>query len=591
MRISQETIDAVRAATNVVEVVGEFVPLTAAGKNYKGLCPFHDEKTPSFIVSPDRQTYHCFGCGAGGNVFTFLKQHQGLEFLAALELLAGRAGILLPQAAPGPGRADAETGSGRILAALSEATQFFEHNLWDREAGRRGREYLESRGLTETTARAARLGYAFPGFDHLRRKLTANFDAKTLIAAGLLVERGPERSYDRFRDRLMFPILGPSGQPLGFGARSLDGSEPKYLNTPETAVYHKREVLYGLQAARAVLARRGTAWIVEGYMDVLALHQAGFGEALAVSGTALTDRHALLLRRHAPRVVLLFDGDEAGRTAILRSLPPLMETGIGVAVALLPDGEDPDSLVRRGGPEAIQGVVAGAASVVSFIIAHFHGTLGKREARAEALRHLVQLGSRVPDGVSRRLFAEETSRRLGFDEATLAREIEAGRAGSTRQPGPARVPASAPPNPSPRPPARANAAERQLLALALGRPWVVQRIRSELPLDAVRDPQLKQLLVLVLEREGMNQSIRPADLIDPEMDAGLSNLVTALAVDPTVEEAEAADAEALIAQLRGRVRAEERAQIRALIREHEAAGHEAEVRELVLKLAGLMQAE
>jgi DNA primase len=389
----------------------------------------------------------------------------------------------------------------------------------------------------------------------------------------------------------MFPILGPGGRTLGFGARSLDGSEPKYLNTPETAVYHKREVLYGLEAARALLARRGTAWIVEGYMDVLALHQAGFGEAVSVSGTALTDRHALLLRRHVPRVVLLFDGDEAGRAAILRSLPPLLQVGLEVTVALLPAGEDPDSLARRGGPEAVRGLVGGATSVVSFTIAHFHGSLGKREARAEALRHLVQLGSLVPDGVSRRLFAEEGSRRLGFDEATLAREIEAGRAGASAGHPSGRAPAASPSSPAPRSATRGYPAERQLLAFALGRPWVVKRIRSDLPPTAVRDLDLRRLLLLILERDSMNQSIRPADLIEPDMDPELGSLVTALAVDPATQEAEATDVEPLIAQLRARLKGEERARIRELIREHEAAGHEAEVRELVSKLADLMQAE
>ncbi len=254
----------------------------------------------------------------------------------------------------------------------------------------------------------------------------------------------------------MFPIAGPGGRILGFGARSLDGSEPKYLNTPETAVYHKREVLYGLEAARPVLARRGTAWVVEGYMDVLALQQAGFGEVVAVSGTALTDRHARLLRRHVPRVVLLFDGDEAGRNAILRSLPALLSEGFAVSVTLLPPGEDPDSLVRQGGPEALKSLVAGATSVVSFTFAHYQSSLGKEEARAETLRQLAHLGSLVPDGVGRRLFAEEAGRRLGFDEGTLAREIEFRRS----QAGSARPGASPPAGPEGRGPGSGRAVDR-----------------------------------------------------------------------------------------------------------------------------------
>jgi DNA primase len=612
MRVPQETIDAIRAATNVVEVIGEFIPLVPAGQNLKGLCPFHEEKTPSFIVSPARQTYHCFGCGAGGNVFSFLKQHQGLEFREALELLAGRAGILLPEER-GAGRADAGAGGGpgRILMALGEAATLFERKLWE-EGGTRARAYLEGRGLREETVRGARLGYAPPGFDHLRRRLGATYDQKTLIAAGLLVEKGPDRTYDRFRDRLMFPIAGPGGRILGFGARSLDGSEPKYLNTPETAVYHKREVLYGLEAARPVLARRGTAWVVEGYMDVLALQQAGFGEVVAVSGTALTDSHARILRRHVPRVVLLFDGDEAGRNAILRSLPPLLTEGFAVSVTLLPPGEDPDSLVRQGGPEALKSLVAGATSVVSFTFAHYQSSLGKEEARAEALRQLAHLGSLVPDGVGRRLFAEEAGRRLGFDEGTLAREIELRRSRAGPRPGtpapagalgagsgfgvrsgPARR-AGVEPDATLRggkPVPRRHPAERMLVAMALGRPWVVRQIRAELPLDAIHDAELRRMLEMLLDREAKDQSIRPADLMGPEMEAEFVSLMSALAVDPAAHEDQEPQVGPLIERLRARERARERTRLRELIREHEAAGREAEVRALLEQLASLMQLE
>jgi DNA primase len=619
MRIPDEIIDEVRAATNIVEVIGEYVPLVAAGRNYKGLCPFHEEKTPSFIVSPDRQTYHCFGCSAGGNVYSFLMKNQGLEFREALELLAGRAGITLPRA-PEATRAAGEAGPGRLLAALEDATRFFEQNLWQREAGRRARGYLVERGIREDTARLFRLGYALPGFDSLRRRLGDAHGLTTLIAAGLLVDRGADRNYDRFRDRLVFPILGPGGHPVGFGARSMDGSEPKYLNSPETAVYHKREVLYGLQAARGTLARQGTAWIVEGYMDVLALHQAGFGAAVAVSGTALSERHARLLGRHTRQVLLLFDGDDAGRAAILRSLPSLLAEGLAVRVALIPGGDDPDSLVRKGGPAAVEGVVKQASSVVQFVVTLCYMARSKEEARAEALRELVHLGSFLPAGAALRLFSEDAARALGFAEPSLAREIAVARAARERQArigvdrGPARdagpIAGGTPrrgvaigsgalagrpgagrsPRTGAAGGARGGALDRELLALALGRPELVRRMRTELESADFATPEHERLWVLLDTREKSNQSIRPADLIGPDVDDTLGNLITELAVDPTAGEEDAlALANDLIARLRSRRHKVEIARLRELIREHEAAGRRDEIAPLLERVQHLIQ--
>ncbi len=620
MRLPDELIDEVRAATNVVEVIGEYVPLTAAGRNYKGLCPFHEEKTPSFIVSPDRQTYHCFGCSAGGNVFSFLMKHQGLEFREAVELLAGRAGISLPRRSEPRGALD-ESGAGRLLAALEEATKFFERNLWEREAGSRARAYLEERGIDESVARAFRLGYALPGYDSMRRRLGDAHGLKTLIASGLLVDRGEDRNYDRFRDRLIFPIIGPGGHPVGFGARSLDGSEPKYLNSPETAVYHKREVLYGLHAARSTLARQGVAWIVEGYMDVLTLHQAGFGAALAVSGTALSDRHARLLGRHARQALLLFDGDDAGRAAVLRSLPPLLGEGLEVRVAMIPGGDDPDSLLRKGGREALEGVVARATSVVQFVVTLCYTAHSKEEARAEALRQLVNLGSFVPEGAALRLFSEDAARLLGFAEPSLGREIAIARAARARQAGAtswARSQAGQDLGPGTStgdgaphrrsggqrltgPPrigtigatrTSGSGAERLLLALALGRPELVRQIRNELTSDDFSGPDLKRVAELLLAREAQNQSIRPADLVGPDVDATLANLVTELAVDPAAgDENAAAAAGELIARLKARRRHREITRLRELIREHEAAGRQEEIGPLLERVQVLIQSE
>jgi DNA primase len=445
---------------------------------------------------------------------------------------------------------------------------------------------------------------------------------KTLIAAGLLVDRGEDRNYDRFRDRLIFPIIGPGGHAIGFGARSLDGSEPKYLNSPETAVYHKREVLYGLHAARGTLARHGVAWIVEGYMDVLALHQAGFGAAVAVSGTALSDRHARLLGRHVRQVLLFFDGDDAGRAAILRSLPALLAEGLAARVALIPGGDDPDSLVRRGGTPAVEEVVNQATSVVQFVVTLCYLARSKEEARAEALRQLVHLGSFMPAGAALRLFSEDAARLLGFAEPSLAREIavvrvarerqartgvERGTAGGAGREAGGVAPGAGLPRGAPAGggrfgpgsglggggvsggPARGGA-DRVLLSIALGRPELVRRIRAEIESDDFTTPDLKRLASLLLEREESNQSIRPADMVGPAVDAALGNLITELAVDPAASEEGAEElASDLIARLRARRHKAEIARLRELIREHEAAGRRDEIEPLLERVQNLIQ--
>lgn len=602
MRVPDQTIDAVREATNIVDVIGEHLPLTPAGRNYKALCPFHEEKTPSFIVTPDRQTYHCFGCGAGGNVFSFLMKHQGLTFREALELLAPRAGVALPRS-PEPSRegVPGSLGSaGKILLSLEDASRLFERNLWELEAAAKARNYLAERGLSQETARAARLGYALPGFDQLRQRLGRTHGIPTLIAAGLLVDRGEDRTYDRFRDRLIFPILGPPGRPLGFGARSLDGSEPKYLNSPETAVYHKREVLYGLPAARPFWARQGTAWTVEGYMDVLTLQQAGLGGVVSVSGTALTRHHARLLGRHVRRVVLLFDGDEAGRGAVLRSLPALLAEGLRVKVALLAGDQDPDSLVRKGGAEAVQKVVDEAPGVIEFVFSHRQKNLSKEESRAETVRELISLGALLPDRVGRRLFAEEAARRMGFDEATFAGEMEASRVATStgaaprtaeRRPAPEAGGTQLRPRPAPGEGQSGHAAERMLLAMALGRPRIVRQIRQHLTPEDFTHVEHRKLLDLLLVREERGESIRPADLAGPEEDPALAALVSAMALDPIADEEREDAAAELVSKLHDRRRQVERTQLRERIRECEAAGRRDEVGPLLARLQSLIQSE
>ncbi len=535
--IPDEVIDEVRAATDIAEVIGEHLPLRPAGKRLKASCPFHTEKTPSFMVNPETQMFHCFGCGTGGNVFTFLMRQNGLTFPEAVEYLAGRVGIRLPER--GARRDPSVVG---VLDALEAAARLFEKNLWERQAGEEARRYLKDRGLTEETARAARLGLAMPGFDNLRNRLASDFDLNTLVKAGLLVDRDGGRPYDRFRNRLMFPIVQPGGRPVAFGARSLDAQEPKYLNSPESSVYKKRQILYGLASARRALMESGVAYIVEGYMDVLSLVQAGLAGTVAVSGTALSEEQATLLARHAKQVVLFFDGDEAGRRAARRSLPALVGAGLGVRVVLMPEGEDPDTVAQEGGAGAILGLAERGKDVVEFIVslceqpkqgiqedsdpasAPEAAPQGLQNPREIALRELIELAQAVPDPVGRRLLVEETARRLRFDEAVLAREVEAGRrrqaSRSSRRAAEPLIPA--------RPGMGRHQRWDALLSLALHDSQVLDRVHDELSVEEVPEGSYRRLVTELFRRVDEGDQPSAADLTarldDPEDRALLSDL-------------------------------------------------------------------
>ncbi|MEO6462302.1 MAG: DNA primase, partial [Candidatus Eisenbacteria bacterium] len=340
MRYGEETIERIREAAGLIELIGTGVALRKVGQTWKGLCPFHQEKTPSFTVNPERQAYHCFGCGAGGDCFRYVMETEKLSFVEAVQALAERFGVALPQPAE-------EEQHGRVYLALEEAATFYRRALEDPEAGRAAREYLAARGLAGATLEAYGVGLAPAGWDQLAQRLGPRFGAATLQEAGLVIrrERG-EGHYDRFRGRVVVPLRLPSGRVVGFGGRGLGDEEPKYLNSPETAVYRKGRFLFGLDRARAAVRARERAVLVEGYFDVLALAQAGVEEAVATCGTALTPEQCRLVRRTAPAILLVFDGDAAGQAAAEKALLPCVQAGLVARVAILPAGEDPDTLVR-----------------------------------------------------------------------------------------------------------------------------------------------------------------------------------------------------------------------------------------------------
>ncbi|MBK3845052.1 DNA primase [Stutzerimonas xanthomarina] len=357
--IPQSFIDDLLNRSDIVEVVSSRIQLKKAGKNYTACCPFHKEKTPSFSVSPDKQFYYCFGCGAGGNALGFIMDHDSLEFPQAVEELAKRAGMEVPREESGPGRKPRQPVDSPLYPLLESAAEYYRQSLKGHPARKAAVEYLKGRGLSGVIARDFGLGFAPPGWDNLMKHLGGDaLQQKAMIDAGLLIENAETgRSYDRFRDRVMFPIRDSRGRVIAFGGRVLGDDKPKYLNSPETPVFHKGQELYGLYEARKTNRDLDEIMVVEGYMDVIALAQQGLRNAVATLGTATSDEHLKRLFRIVPSVLFCFDGDAAGRKAAWRALEsalPNLQDGRRARFLFLPEGEDPDSLVRREGTDAFR---------------------------------------------------------------------------------------------------------------------------------------------------------------------------------------------------------------------------------------------
>ncbi|HTR96430.1 MAG TPA: DNA primase [Candidatus Acidoferrales bacterium] len=408
-RVGDDWVERVRAASDIVEIVGQSVPLKRTGRNWMGLCPFHQEKTPSFSVNAERQFYHCFSCKAGGDVFRFVMESEKVGFLEAVELLSRRAGIAVPE------RRGGESGRrGPLLEALDAAASAYEAWLGDPGMGGAARAYLERRGITRETSRLFRLGFAPAGWENLTARLRGRFADDVLLEARLAGRREGARSiYDFFRNRLVVPLVAPGGAVLGFGARTMGDETPKYLNSPESPVYHKSQFLFALEQARRHVKPDGELIVVEGYFDAIALHQAGLRNTVATSGTALTADHARQLRRLASGVALTFDGDAAGQDAMLRSLGVLLAEGLAVVVVELPAGDDPDTLVRREGEAGWARVRASAYDAVAFVHRHVLNRGGLGNASERALQTLVRLLAGVDDPIRQQALAFRAAEEMG----------------------------------------------------------------------------------------------------------------------------------------------------------------------------------
>lgn len=426
-RIPQHFIDELVARADIVELIGSRVPLKKQGKEFKACCPFHGEKTPSFTVVPEKQFYHCFGCGAHGTALGFLMEHDHLSFVEAVEDLAARVGLEVPREEHQAAKSAAPTDG--LFAALQRASEHYRTQL---QSSERASGYFKSRGLNDATAERFALGYAPDAWDFLLRQLGTSEAARIqLHQVGMVIERerrpgmdGHPGYYDRFRDRVMFPIRDARGRTIGFGGRVLDKGEPKYLNSPETELFHKGRELYGLYEARQSSRTLSRLLVVEGYMDVVRLHQAGITYAVATLGTATTPDHLSRIFRICNELVFCFDGDRAGRAAAWRALENSLSQardGRQIRFLFLPDGHDPDSLVGEEGREAFEARLQQALPLSTYFLNHLGSqvdiqTVDGRAQLAELARPLLE---RIPEGVYRELLADEVAKLVRIDSSRL----------------------------------------------------------------------------------------------------------------------------------------------------------------------------
>src|SRR6266542_4183624 len=463
--IPSETIEQIAAANDIVEVIGSYFPLKRAGANFKALCPFHQEKTPSFTVSPSRQTFHCFGCGVGGSVFRFVMDYEHVDFPSAVRKLAARCGITIVEKR---GAADEERQyeTRRTLLKLhAEAAEWFHENLVKREVGESARKYLKQRGITAEIAKRWQLGYAPDEWDAFGSWARARgYDARDLITSGLVRTKDeadsdqnqisnlkPQTSYDRFRGRIMFPIHNDVGEVIAFSGRLLKDEEgaAKYLNSPETPLFRKGNVLFGLHKTKRALIEADCAIVCEGQIDLISLFEAGITNVVAPQGTAFTENQARILKRFVDEVVLCFDSNAAGAKAAERSLDALLQNDLIVRVVELPVGEDPDSLVRREGKEKFENRVASAQDFFDYWIeremeAADVSSLG---AKMQVARRLAETVSRVHDPLMRGEVVNRASARLGVSPADFGTLLSTRPRGTASSEGPESARAQAAPGP------------------------------------------------------------------------------------------------------------------------------------------------
>ena len=495
--IPKNQLEDIRARSDIVDVVGAYLQLKRAGGAFRALCPFHKEKTPSFHVNPQRQIFHCFGCGEGGDVFKFVMKYENVDFLAAAQMLAQRAGIRLELEAARGGR-EGGVDKDALFRVHEDVAQLYHRCLLDEKHGAAARTYLAGRELSLETAKEFLIGYAPDRWDTLllwaeKKKIPIPL----LAAAGLVLAKDGGGHYDRFRHRLMFSIRDELGRVVAFSGRVMDPQDKtaKYVNSPETALFKKGRILFALDRARRAIADERRAILCEGQIDCIRCQLAGFTNVVASQGTALTEDHARLLKRYADEVLIVLDADTAGQNAALRAAEVLLGAGLSIRIAALPAGEDPDSLIRKQGKTAFQRVLTGAVSALEFQagVLRARGELGSEAGQARGARAVLDLIARAPTAVQRDLLLRQAAELLRISEDALRQDLRRLNRGPTRETE------TAPSKPIAHP-----VDEIRLLELLAHHPEVTELVRHHLSPQHFSDPDCRTLFAKLLPK--------PADL-------------------------------------------------------------------------------
>ncbi len=503
--IPEDKIEEIRSRADIVSLVSGYVTLKKAGRNFNGLCPFHKEKKPSFTVNPDKQIFYCFGCGEGGNVFTFLMKIDNMSFPEAVRYLAGKMGIVI-ESRHMSGAEKKEISIREELKRVNLlAAQYFSKNLFS-EAGRVIRGYLEKRGIKDPVVKEFNLGYSMDGWEYLKRFLKGeNIPLGLVEKAGLIIPKSNGGFYDRFRGRLIFPIEDISGNVVAFGGRVIGNGEPKYLNSPESPVYVKGKILYGLNRNKDDIRKKDYAILVEGYLDLLSLRSFGISNVVATLGTAVTKEHVALIRRYTKNLVVMFDPDEGGKNALERSLKLFLEGNLNTRIVVLPDGYDPDEYVRSFGIEALEKAVDHSQSMVDYYIEKIIGGRETFEENLDSVMDAVLFISNIGDAIQRNLFIKRVSEKSGVDQELLKREI-------SRKLGSQKVTAEK--KSGKKKAMGIDMIEIGLIHLALEYPYKIPEIIDGKVLDYFMSDDLKRLGNVLGQSYGRSGKLNVSDVVD-----------------------------------------------------------------------------
>ncbi|GMT42218.1 MAG: DNA primase [bacterium] len=560
MLYSQDVIERVKNAVDIVEVISSYLPLKKSGANYAALCPFHTEKTPSFSVSRTKQIFHCFGCGEGGNAISFVMKYENLPFTETLNMLADRAGISLP-------KKEADSEFSKLYEINREAAGFYRKQLLSASAAGALAAFIKKRGIKKETLETFYMGYAPDGWDSCFRYLQKKFKPEDIEKAGIIKKSSKGNYIDRFRNRIIFPIFNEKGGVIAFGGRLLDydtggtepkqsetgsgnrhASQPKYLNSPDSKVYNKSKTVYGLNLSAAHVRKADQVLVVEGYTDAISLYQAGIKNVAASAGTAFTSYHCRTLKRFSGNFVMIFDGDDAGRKAAARATRIAMEQAIRPNVAILPKGLDPDELVRSGGARAVEEVVRNAKPYVSYVIELACGRydIDTAEGRADAARSLLPELACIKDPIERAGYIEEVSQRLKIPASDIRNRIGGSKRDSAqygqygRQTGPQSR--------------KESQKEKILVRIMLDHPEIAASKLTELNSEDFDDPVYRKIFTIVTDGLRAGQSV--SDVMENVENDEIRRAMSELMMKDSVYEEEYMDknVEDFLAHVRFRAR-------------------------------------